>query len=501
VGLCLIDAIRGRKGGEGIRNPDDDLKRHKSVCNSRSMIKFGLTFFLVLVLATVSLQAQTRRRPSTAGAKAEPRQTEVREQAWPIASLKINGARLYPAAAVAQATGLRVGQKASKADFEAARDRLVATGAFSTVGYRFEPAGSGGYAATFEVTEIEQAYPFRFEGFDFATEDVRAKLQKAEPLFAERIPGTEEVLKRLRTVATQALAEKGFKEEIVAKVNAEADGSLFVVFRPARLPAVAEVRFRGNKAIDTRTLQQAVASSAVGSIYSEERFQQILEAAIRPLYEAQGRVRARFEKLTVEQAKDVKGFIVTVDVNEGEVYDLGAVSAAGVGSPDKLLGGAGFKSGERYDGGQVTAGLEKMLSQLRGNGYIDAKGELERRIDDEKKKVDVLVRLTPGAQYSFGSLTLKGLDILTEPHIRKLWVMKPSQPFNANYPDAFLEQLRAEQVFENLGKTKSERSVNKDERVVDVTLYFEGDGKQLPAIGAAREQLEREERRKKQYPK
>jgi outer membrane protein insertion porin family len=465
------------------------------------MAKLCLSILLILLLASITVDAQVRRRPQPVKGKGTSGQTQVQERAWPIASLRVNGIRLYSEAAVARATGLAVGQKASKEDFEAARDRLLATGAFATVGYRFEPSGNAGYAATFDVTEIEQAYPFRFEGFDFPTEDVRAKLQKAEPLFVERIPGTDQVLKRVRAIASEALAAKGFHEEIVAKVNAEADGSLYVVFRPARLPAVAEVRFRGNKATDSRTLQQAVASSAVGSIFSEERFHQILEAALRPLYEAQGRVRAKFEKLTVDAAKDVKGFIVTVDVNEGEVYDLGTVSASGVGSPEKLLSGAGFKSGERYEGGQVNAGLEKMLSQLRGSGYIDAKGELERKIDDSKKKVDVLVRLTPGPQYSFGSLTLKGLDILTEPHVRKLWVMKPSQPFNANYPDFFLEQLRAEGVFENLGKTKSERSVNKEERVVDVTLFFESNGKQLPAIGAARDQIEREERRKKQYPK
>ena len=39
--------------------------------------------------------------------------------------------------------GLKIGQIAGKEDFEAARDRLVATGVFETVGYRFAPVRQG----------------------------------------------------------------------------------------------------------------------------------------------------------------------------------------------------------------------------------------------------------------------------------------------------------------------------------------------------------------------
>ncbi|HYZ85320.1 MAG TPA: hypothetical protein VE621_12995, partial [Bryobacteraceae bacterium] len=109
--------------------------------------------------------------------------------------------------------------------------------------------------------------------------------------------------------------------------------------------------------------------------------------------------------------------------------------------------------------------------------------------------------VSPGRQYQFGTLQIKGLDILTEPHIRKMWVMKPGAPFAASYPDRFLDTLRQEGLFENLGKTKAERKVDEDKNIVDVTLFFSSDGKQLPAIGPAREELERIERRKRQYPK
>src|ERR1700757_2152316 len=54
-------------------------------------------------------------------------------QRWPIASIAVEGNRMYTTAQVLAVAGLKVGQTAGKSDFEAARDRLVACGAFENV--------------------------------------------------------------------------------------------------------------------------------------------------------------------------------------------------------------------------------------------------------------------------------------------------------------------------------------------------------------------------------
>jgi len=54
---------------------------------------------------------------------------------YPLESLKVEGNRLIPAARIIDASGLKVGLNVDKSDFDAARDRLVATGAFENVGY------------------------------------------------------------------------------------------------------------------------------------------------------------------------------------------------------------------------------------------------------------------------------------------------------------------------------------------------------------------------------
>jgi outer membrane protein assembly factor BamA len=71
-------------------------------------------------------------------------------------------------------------------------------------------------------------------------------------------------------------------------------------------------------------------------------------------------------------------------------------------------------------------------------------------------------------------LTIEGLDIHTEPVIRKLWALKEGQPYNNEYPDLFLNRVREQGVFDNLGKTSAKINVNEKSRAVDVTLRFEG---------------------------
>src|SRR5690348_388016 len=74
---------------------------------------------------------------------------------WPIEGINLEGIHHYTREQVLAASGLRIGEVAGRPEFEAARDRLIATGAFETVGYKFIPAEGGkGYVATFQLTEI-----------------------------------------------------------------------------------------------------------------------------------------------------------------------------------------------------------------------------------------------------------------------------------------------------------------------------------------------------------
>ncbi|MGA2270787.1 MAG: POTRA domain-containing protein [Bryobacteraceae bacterium] len=411
---------------------------------------------------------------------AAKKKAEAPAARWPIESLAVEGNHNYTREQVLAVTGLKVGQVASKAEFEAARDRLVASGAFETVGYKFVAGTKGkGYAATFQVSEVEQAYPVQFEELKVSQKDLESALAGKDPLFSmAKLPATQPVLERYVKWIQELLASKGVPEKVAGSVTAAGPGEFMIVFRPARnLPAVAQVTFRGNRVVPQNVLRDAIAGVAIGLPYTEDRFREVLNNAIRPVYEMRGRVRVAFPEIQTEPAKDVQGVHVFVTVDEGQSYELGKVGIDGPSpvQPDVLLKAGDFKTGDIANFDRVNQGLERIRLAMRRAGYLEAKVTTERKINDDKKAVDVAVHIDAGPQFTMGKLNIVGLDLNGEFEIKRIWTMKEGKPFNAEYPESFLNRVREEGLFENLGKTKSEFKINDRDHTADVTLTFAGE--------------------------
>ena len=416
--------------------------------------------------------AQTRPAQKKQPASAQP------AARWPIESITVEGLRIYKPEQVLATAGLKIGQIAGRPEFEAARDRLVASGAFETVGYKFVAGKNGGYAATFQVTEVQQVYPVDFEELHVSSKDLREALCAKEPLFsAGSLPATQPVLERYTRFVQDYLTAKGIDEKIAAVVSPALPGEYAIVFRPAgNLPAVAQVTFEGNHVVPQNVLREAVAGVAIGTPYTEDSFRQILIASIRPVYEARGRVRVSFPQLRTEPVKDVQGLHVFVTVDEGPVYDLGKITIEGPSpvNPDELLKAGDFKSGDIANLGRVAEGLDRIRKAVRHAGYLSAKVTSERQIDDGNQRVAVAIHVDAGPRFTMGKLNLTGLDLDGEVEIRRIWIIKPGEPFNPDYPDLFLKRVREEGVFDGLGETKSDVHLDEQAHTADVTLTFKG---------------------------
>jgi outer membrane protein insertion porin family len=179
--------------------------------------------------------------------------------------------------------------------------------------------------------------------------------------------------------------------------------------------------------------------------------------------------------VAIEPDKNVAGVIVTVRVDEGENYSLGEVGVEGSSLPPaELVKAAALKQGSVFNREEVGQAVARIEKRVRREGYMQVKTTLDRRIDDQAKTVNLVVRVEEGPQYRFGKLKIEGLDLITEPAIRKLWTMKEGQPFNADYPDYFLKRIEEDGIFDNLGGTKAVLDTDDAARRVDVTLIFKG---------------------------
>ena len=432
---------------------------------------------LILSLAPVCGFAQTRAAPKAArpaNKKAAPPVAPADK--WPIQSLAVEGNRNYPSPQVLAVARLEVGQTAGKSEFEAARDRLVASGLFETVGYRFEPGPDGnGYRATFQVTEAGPILPVRFTGLGVPDSDLEAMLRARDPLYIPaKLAASRPLIDRYTGWIREYLTAKGADSKITGGV-APWPEELVVVFRPDKeLPVVAEVSFEGNKAISDQDLRIAVSGAAIGAAYTEERFRDILDHSVRSVYEARGFMRVSFPKIRTEPVNDVKGLHVFVTVEDGEVYKLGKAAIAGSSPlrPEDLIKAGDFKLNEPANFDRVKDGLETIRKTVRRAGYLDAAVSVDRDVHDVGKTVDIAIRVDAGPLYTMRKLTIVGLDLTAESEMKRMWTLTAGKPFNPDYPELFLTRIREQGVMDNLGKTRAAVEIDYKAHVADVTLTF-----------------------------
>lgn len=405
---------------------------------------------------------------------------------FPIESLSIRGNLHYSDEQVIAVSGLRLGLEANKETFEEAQRKLVASGAFESVAFQYAPSASGnGYDAVLEVAEIDQIYPIRFANIDEPENGLREWLRSQEPLFGDSIPGTDELIARFAGHIEKYLESRGKGEEIQGGVTMDRPGEMYILFHPAgALPVVAEVDFTGNEVLPTGMLREAMQGVAIGSRFTEGRFRLLLDSSVRPLYEARGRVAVAFPNFTTERARgDVNGLRVTVEVVEGDSYDFGRVTVDGTASMNqRLLEAAGLKEGDLANFRQVYLAVERINEAMGADGYMKTATEVERRLDEEKKIVDLVLHVNPGPQYRFGKLFIEGLDINAEHEARRIWGLTEGSTFQGGYPDFYLKTITEQGVFDNLRETRSRIDVHDDTLTVDVTLIFNPDPtKRIPS--------------------
>ncbi|MBI5086839.1 MAG: hypothetical protein HZB13_19860 [Acidobacteria bacterium] len=417
-----------------------------------------------------------RRPPGKKPAAAKPAQGAAPEW-WPIREIRVDGVKNYTAEQVVELSGLKAGDLATKENFERARDRVLASGVFESFGWRYETAaGGGGFIATLQVSEPAQYFPWALDRVPVERAEFAARVKKSMPLFAEKIPASDVFMGKIAAVLQAMAVEKGIHEPMAGKVLILGKDQITVVFGPkAPPPNVAEVRFTGARAIDPRYLVKELSAVAIGTPYVEPNFRVFLDHQVKPMYEAAGRLKAAFPKLTVEPSKTAQGVVVTVQVEEGELYALDHIVVTGTGlSEQDLMDEGQFKTGETVNFSEIGRGLNRILDRLKEGGYMKASYRAKRALNDEKKTVDVLVEVEAGPQYLFRTLTVKGLDLQSEPALRKLWALKPGDVFRKSYPEMFLGQIRERGVFDNLGETKAEVKVDDAALRVDVVLTLKG---------------------------
>src|ERR1039457_2692799 len=254
----------------------------------------------------------------------------------PVAQIKVAGNARLAATAVIAASGLRVGQIVTRAQLDAAAQKLADTGVFASVSYRYDPKAAGGvtgYALTLQVTEEAARTPVELDIPGQDAERLWQQLKSADALIDRQMPNNERASAYYKRAIEAVLRKSNHPEEIVMKNEADLQThKMAIVCRPANLPKIAAIRFEGNAAIAEGGLQTAMAKVAMGQDYSERDFRRMPEFNVRPLYEELGRLTVAFPRMNMARADDA-AVTVTAGIDEGPVWRLGKVVLTGDALP------------------------------------------------------------------------------------------------------------------------------------------------------------------------
>jgi outer membrane protein insertion porin family len=406
------------------------------------------------------------------------------QQKYPLREIEIEGAKNFDRDRIAALTELKVGAMVDKNDFDRALAKLDDAGVFETIQYRYTPQ-DGGFKLTITVQEVEQLYPVRLDGFKEPPEELMALLREKVPLFAERVPSTGTMALRIGNALQQHWSGSGEESKIIGRLAPIEDGKLAMLFQPeTELQTIAFVTFEGSQAIHPLELQREFNPTAMGEAYSKSRLMELLHFNIRPMFEEKGRMDVKFEEVEVKPDPGSSGLLIKVAVTDGPAYTYGSVQKPDAfGLPEETVNKIfKFDTGDPVDMKLVRDAQGELDERYRRNGYLHADTKLETKLDKEAHTVDLAWTVNPGPQYTLRKLNIKGLDILSEPVVRKRWGMELGDPFDAAYPGYFLDRIRAEQMFDNLENTKWTREIDETTKTVEVTLVFEGKTPQKDGI-------------------
>ncbi|HWF47450.1 MAG TPA: POTRA domain-containing protein, partial [Bryobacteraceae bacterium] len=344
------------------------------------------------------------------------------------------------------------------------------TDAFS---YRGSPPA---YDLTIEVTENQQVYPVHFERLGVPTDALLQYLREHVELYSDRIPGTEGVLKRYVAAIQEFVQKTQPALRVKAQVMPATAEDLTVLFIPDEpLPTISRVIISGNSGIDTGTLLRAINDVAVGVPMTQVRVDQILNGTVKRVYATKGYMAVTFPKIETERSKTIFGDILKIEIKEGPVFQVGAIHFHGSGlDQDEIRSTIPIKPGATFNQDLVDGYRRDLTHRMRRRGYLDVKVDSETQVDDGKRLVNVTYNVAPGSVYNFGKLDIRGLDLISEPQIAKLWGEKPGNPFDPDYPDYFVKRIKEQQLFDNLSDITSDYAADPASRLVTVHINFKG---------------------------
>ena len=427
----------------------------------------GLAVALLVLLFPARLRAQAA--PADSASK--------------IVSVTFSGSTRFSEDALARAIGLEAGNVVTRAQIQAAADRLGKLGWFESVRYEFHTTAKG-VEIQFTLADAPSA-PLWFDNFPwFSDAEIIQAIRNAGVLYDGTAPAGGTSLDAMREAIAGLLKSRHLPGEVEGEMIQAPDADTMVErFRVTG----ADVRVTGVEFSDAVAQQDrsvtAVLDTLVGKPYSRYVLAIFLIEHVRPAYTSLGYLRVRFGEpqalFSGDPQKPLTNEVtLRVPIEPGLQYHWGGASWSGETALDAaaLNSLAGFSEGQPADALRAQAAWDRILAEFKKRGYLEAKLDPVAQFDDPAARVSYSVTVTEGIQYRMGRLVVTGLSLAAERQLLANWKIPRGDIFDNSYFEAFVQD-GARKLFEK-SPVHFERvghllETNAKTKTVDVRLDFQ----------------------------
>src|SRR6056300_626043 len=316
--------------------------------------------------------------------------------------IRIDGLKRVSSGSVFDALTIQPGDRVTDADISMATRALFETGFFDQVEVRAD-----GDVLVIEVTERPAVSRIDIEGNQaIKTDDLLDSLRRAGIVEGDVLKRA--TLDQLEQAIQRQYTSRGRYDATVSSEIIEQDRNrvgLKISIYEGSVATISRIAIVGNEAFDEDTLLDEMSLTEPGVFtwfsgsdnYETEKLSADVEA-IRSYYLNRGYVNVEVSEPQVELSENLEDVFITITVNEGQEFRVGAVNVGG-DQPIDLSAAVEemtLQSGEIFSRRLVNEAVNTMSKKLGDAGYARAQVRAVPEINDETQTVDVTLVVTPG---------------------------------------------------------------------------------------------------------
>ncbi len=371
----------------------------------------------------------------------------VRGQKFLPKAIQLKGAPLYSDEELLAAAELKKGVVLNYADMNAHAKKLMDTGMFSTLAFKFD-----GVDLVFSLTPSDSLLKAHFDNIPLGSaEDIETALHKQLPLYHGQVPTDGGYAELVRATLEQMLAARGLQSTVAAVPVGDPThrGPATMMSYAITTPRV----LAGPVTVEGASAQWASKvndlATAAGTVpYDAENSTANVARPLEQFYQDHGYAAVRVKATRRGDASlDDKGIHVpfAVTVEEGHPYAIGTIRLP-AGTPvtqaevDKLLTG---KIGPPEPGIRLRGLWMAVAARFKSKGYLDVKVTPKPQFDEAAAKVNYDVTIETGPVYHLAFVKFEGVSDELRALLIKNWQMMPGDPFDENYAATFVGSAQA----------------------------------------------------------